>query len=87
MGDVGFQLNLSFPAETRHVAALCDVIAQAVRQAGGDEGRARAFADQAAALLRESAGHTNPGTMTVAVELGPPIQVTVSGRRLTLDPA
>ena len=87
VGDVGFQLNLSFPAETRHVAALCDVIAQAVRQAGGDEGRARAFADQAAALLRESAGHTNPGTMTVAVELGPPIQVTVSGRRLTLDPA
>ena len=84
---MGFQLNLSFPAETRHVAALCDVIAQAVRQAGGDEARARAFADQAAALLHESAGQTDPGALVVAVELGPPIQVTISGRRLTLDPA
>ena len=84
---MGFQLNLSFPAETRHVAALCDVIAQAVRQAGGDEARARAFAEQAAALLHESAAHANPGTLIVAVELGPPIQVIISGRRLTLlDP-
>ena len=73
MSDVGFLLNLSFPAEAHHVVALQDVIVQAVRQAGGDEGRARDFAEQAAALLRESATGT-PGAarMTaVSVELGP----------------
>ena len=87
MSAVGFLLNLSFPAETRHVAALRDVVAQAVRQAGGDDGRACAFADEAAALLRESADQqaANGGILTVAVELGPPIQVVVAGRRLTLD--
>ena len=88
MGAVGFLLNLSFPAEARHVAALRNVVAQAVKQAGADEGRAHAFADQAAALMNESAGqHAGGGTLTVAVELGPPIQVIVAGRRLTLlDP-
>jgi hypothetical protein len=87
VGVVGFQLNLSFPAEARHVAALRDVVVQAVRQAGGDEERARAFADQAAALLSETAGQPDAGTMAVAVELGPPIQVTIGGRRLILDPS
>ena len=87
MSAVGFLLNLSFPAEARHVSALRDVVAQAVRQAGGDDGRARAFADKAAALLRESADQQAAagGTLSVAVELGPPIQVIVGGRRLTLD--
>ena len=33
MNDVGFLLNLSFPAEARQVSALHDVIVQAVRQA------------------------------------------------------
>ena len=84
---MGFLLNLSFPAEAHHVAALRDVVAQAVKQAGGDEGRANAFADQAAALVNESTGpDAGGGTFTVAVELGPPIQVIVGGRRLTLDP-
>lgn len=69
------------------MAALRDVVAQAVRQAGGDEARARGFAEKAAALLRESADlqPESGGTITVAVELGPPIQVIVAGRRLTLD--
>jgi len=84
---VGFLLNLSFPAEAHHVVALRDVVAQAVKQAGGDEGRANAFAEQAAALVNESAGQQpDGGTVTVAVELGPPVQVVVAGRRLTLDP-
>ena len=87
MGAVGFFLNLSFPAEARHVVALRDVVAQAVKQAGGDEGSARAFADQAAALVHESAGqHADGGTLTVTVELGPPIQVRVGGQTLTLPP-
>ena len=81
---MGFLLNLSFPAETHHVVALRDVVAQAVKQAGGDEGRANAFAEQAAALVNESAGqHASGGTFTVAVELGPPIQVICAGRRVT----
>ena len=85
MGAVGFFLNISFPAEAHHVTALRDVVAQAVRQAGGDEGRARAFADEAAALLTETASdHANAGAMTLTVELGPPIQVVCAGRRLTL---
>lgn len=86
---MGFLLNLSFPAAAHHVVALRDVVAQAVKQAGGDEGRANAFAEQAAALVNESAGqHTDGSTFTVAVELGPPIQVIVAGRRLTfLNPA
>ena len=92
MSDVGFLLNLSFPAEARHVVALHDVILQAVRQAGGDEGRAREFAEQAAALLRESTdGKTGSREIAVSVELGPPIQVKVGGQTLTLqnpqDPA
>ena len=87
MSGVGFLLNLSFPAEAHHVVALRDVVAQAVKQAGGDEGRANAFADKAAALVNESTGpDADGGTFTVAVELGPPIQVIVGGRRLTLDP-
>ena len=82
---MGFLLNLSFPFEARHVAALRDVVAVAVKQAGGDEARARAFADQAAALVSESAGQqADGGTFTVTVELGPPIQVICAGRRLTL---
>ena len=87
MSAVGFLLNLSFPAEARHVAALRDVVAQAVRQAGEDEARARAFAEQAAALLSESADQQSAagGVLTVAVELGPPIRVIVAGRRLTFD--
>ena len=86
MSAVGFLLNLSFPAEARHVAALRDVVAVAVRQGGGDEARARAFADQAAVMLSESADQQAAagGTLTVAVELGPPIQVLVGGRTLTL---
>ena len=84
---MGFLLNLSFPAEARHVTALRDVVAQAVKQAGGDEGRAYAFADKAAALLTEAAGqHAEGGTLTVTVELGPPIQVKVGGQTLTLPP-
>ena len=87
MGAVGFLLTLSFPAEAHHVTALRDVVAQAVKQAGGDEGRANAFAEQAAALVNESAAQQTGGdTFTVAVELGPPIQVICAGRRLTLDP-
>lgn len=85
MGTVGFLLNLSFPAEAHHVTALRDVVVQAVRQAGVDEGRARAFADEAAALVSASADQ-HAGTMSVSVELGPPIQVICAGRRLTLDP-
>jgi hypothetical protein len=84
VSDVGFLLNLSFPAETRHVSALHDVIVQAVRQAGGDDAPARRLAQQAAALLQESAGG-QPGAMTMVVHLGPPIQVTIGGRTLTLD--
>ena len=83
---MGFLLNLKFPAETRHVVALRDVVAQAVRQAGGDEGLACDFADQAAALINESAAqHSGAGTLHVVVELGPPIQVVVGGRTLTLQ--
>lgn len=87
MSDVGFLLNLSFPAEARHVAALHDVIVQAVRQAGGDESPARRLAQEAAALLHECAdGRPGSGAMTMVVHLGPPIQVTIGGRTLTLDP-
>jgi hypothetical protein len=83
---VGFLLNLSFPAEARHVAALRDVVAVAVKQAGGDEGGAHAFADKAAALMSESAGqNAGDGTLTVTVELGPPIQVRVGGQTLTFQ--
>ena len=85
MGEVGFLLNLSFPADARHVAALQDVVAQAVRQAGGDEERAREFGAQAAALLRESTnGQPGDDTMSCVVELGPPIQVRVGSRTITL---
>lgn len=87
MSDVGFLLNLSFPAEPRHVTALHDVIVQAVRQAGGDDGPARRLAERAAALLQESAnGQPDSDAMTMVVHLGPPIQVTIGGRTLTLDP-
>jgi hypothetical protein len=84
VSDVGFLLNLSFPPESRHVSALHDVIVQAVRQAGGDEAPARRLAQQAAVLLQESA--VEPGAMTMVIHLGPPIQVTIGGRTLTLDP-
>ena len=84
---MGFLLNLSFPAEAHHVVALRDVVAQAVKQAGGDEERANTFAEQAAAMVNESAGQqAGGGTFTVAVEFGPPLQVICAGRRLTLDP-
>ena len=86
MNNVGFLLNLSFPAEARHVTALHDVIVQAVRQAGGDDAPARRLARQAAAILEESAnGQPGSGTMTMVVHLGPPIQVTIGGRTLTLE--
>lgn len=87
MNNVGFLLNLSFPPQTRHVTALHDVIVQAVRQAGGEEALARRLAQQAAALLHESAnGQSGSSSMTMVVHLGPPIQVTIGGRTLTLDP-
>jgi hypothetical protein len=83
---VGFLLNLSFPAEERHVAALHDVILQAVRQGGGADGPARRLAEQAAAILHESAnGQPGATPMTMMVHLGPPIQVTIGGRILTLE--
>jgi hypothetical protein len=85
VGDVGFLLNLSCPAEPRHVPALHDLIVQAVRQAGGEEAPARRLAQQAATLLQESA-NGRPGDITMVVHLGPPIRVTISGRTLTLDP-
>lgn len=86
MSGVGFLLNLSFPAEARHVSALHDLVVQAVRQAGGDEGRARDFAGQVAALAREFAGgQPRDGQLTVKLDLGPPIQAIVGGRALTLD--
>ena len=86
MSAVGFFLKLSFPAETRHVVALRDLIVQAVRQAGGEEDHARDFDEQAAALIRESADRqSGSGTLDVVVELGPPIQVSVAGRTLTLQ--
>lgn len=85
MSDVGFLLNLSFPAEAHHVAALQDVVVQAVRQAGGDEGRARDFAEQVAAIARDSAnGQPRDARVTVAIHLGPPIHAVVGGRTLTL---
>ena len=88
MSDVGFLLNLSFPAEAQHVAALHDVIVQAVRQAGGDEGRAREFAEQVAALARESAGSPpRDGRLTIKLHLGPPIQAIVGSRTLTMGPS
>ncbi len=84
MSDAGFLLNLSFPAEARHVVALHDVVVQAVRQAGGDEERARNFAEQVAALARESAtGLPRDGRVTVKLELGPPIQAIVGGRTVS----
>lgn len=84
---MGFLLNLSFPAEAHHVAALRDVVVQAVRQAGGDEERARDFAEQVATLMRDSAnGQTGDALLTVAIDLGPPIQAIVGGRTVTLDP-
>jgi hypothetical protein len=86
VGDVGFLLNLSFPAEVRHVDALHDVIVQAVRQAGGDEGRARDFAGQVAELARASAGsQAHDGRLTIKLELGPPLQAIVGSRTLTMD--
>ena len=86
MSEVGFLLNLSFPAESRHVAALHDVIVQAVRQAGGDEGRARDFASRVAELARASAGSPpQDGRLTIKLDLGPPIQAIVGGRTLKLD--
>jgi hypothetical protein len=86
VGNVGFLLNLSFPADARHIVALHDVVVQAVRQAGGDEDRARGLAEKATALLRESTnGQPDIDRMTAVVELGPPIQVIVGGRTLTLD--
>ena len=83
---MGFLLNLSFPAEARHVAALHDVIVQAVRQAGGDEGRARDFAGQVAELARESAGSQPAGgKLTIKLDLGPPIQAIVGTQTLTME--
>lgn len=85
---MGFLLNLSFPAEARHVTALHDLIVQAVRQAGGDEGRARDFAGQVAELARESAGsQSRDGRLTIKLDLGPPIQAIVGGRTLTMGPS
>ena len=84
---MGFQLNLSFPPEAHHVVTLRDVVVQAVRQAGGDERRARDFAEQVAALVRDSAnGQGRDGQLTVAIDLGPPIQAIVGGRTVSLDP-
>ena len=86
MSGVGFLLNLSFPAEVRHVAALHDLVVQAVRQAGGGESRAQDFAGQVAALAREVAGGQHDDSrLTVKLELGPPIQAIVGGRALKLD--
>jgi hypothetical protein len=83
---VGFLLNLSFPAEARHVTALHDVIVQAVRQAGGADGPARRLAEQAASILHQSAnGQPGSTPMTMMVHLGPPIQVTIAGQTLTLE--
>ena len=86
MSGVGYLLNLSFPAEARHVAAQHHHVVQAVRQAGGDEGRARDFAGQVAALARELAGgQPRDSLLTVRLDLGPPIQAIVGGRALVLD--
>ena len=84
---MGFLLNMSFPAEARHVAALHDLIVQAVRQAGGDEGQARDFAKRVAALAREAAsGQPRDGRLAVKLELGPPIQAIVAGQTVALGP-
>ena len=88
MREVGFLLNVLCPADVRHVAALREVIVQAVKQAGGEEGRAVDFADRAAALIRDVTSATSDGDpLHVALELGPPIQVVAGGRTLTLDPS
>ena len=83
---MSFLLNLSFPAEARHVTALHDLIVQAVRQAGGDEGRALDFAGQVAELARASAGsQSRDGRLTIKLDLGPPIQAIVGTQTLKLD--
>ena len=83
---MGHLLNLSFPAEVRHVAALHDVIVQAVRQAGGDEGRARDFAGRVAEVAREAAGSdSREGRLTIKLSLGPPIQAIIGSRTLKFD--
>lgn len=79
-------MQLSFPADARHAAALRDVIVQAARQAGGSEERARDVAEQAVSLLRQSSdGHGGSDTLGIVLRLGPPIEVVVGGRTLTLD--
>ena len=86
MSDTGFLLNLAFPAESRHFEALQDVVVQAVRQAGGDEGRARDFAGRVADVARESAGsQPREARLTVKLVLGPPIQAIVGGRTLKFE--
>ena len=86
MNSVGFHLNLSFPADARHVSAFRDLVAQAVRQAGGEEAHARRCGEQAAGFVTASAdGQSDSSALTIVVQLGPPIQVSVSGRTLTLE--
>lgn len=78
-------MNLSFPADARHAVALRDLIAQAVRQAGGEEGRALDFGERAAALLRDLPQEDREA-LSVVVRLGPPIEVVIDGRTITLEP-
>jgi hypothetical protein len=86
VSSVGFLMNLSFPADVRHAGALRDLIAQAVRQAGGEEGRAVEFGERAAALLRALPEQPDDTSLSIVVRLGPPIQVIIDGRTLTLEP-
>ena len=79
-------MNLSFPADPRHAVALRDLIAQAVRQAGGDEGTALDFGERAAALLR-GLPQDNREALSIVVRLGPPIEVIIDGHTLTHDPS
>ena len=86
VSDVGFLMNLSFPADARLVSAFRDMVAQAVRQAGGDDAHARRCGEQAAAFVSSSAeAGSDANILAVLVQLGPPIQVIVSGRTLTLE--
>ena len=82
----GFLMNLSFPADARLVSAFRDMVAQAVRQAGGDDAHAKHCGEQAAAFVTASPDAQSASTtLAIRVRLGPPIEVIMNGQTLTLE--
>jgi hypothetical protein len=83
-----FELNVSFPPDTRFVVTARELAVHAARHAGCTEARARAFGDEVEATILScmERGNTDAPLPMVVRRTTGPVEVLVNGRTIALEP-